>query len=56
MTYKADGVPCNGDVYILRFVFLRGRSFLCVIGYAVGRICFCCRDDWLYTFSWNQRI
>lgn len=41
LTPKADGVPCNGDIYMLRIAYLRGRSLLCVTGYAVGRICFC---------------
>lgn len=51
LAHKADEVPCNGDSDILRVVYLRGRSLLCVTGYAVGRICFCCGDSWLYTFS-----
>lgn len=36
----------NGDINILR-----GRSLLCETGYAVGRICFCCKGGWLYAFS-----
>lgn len=50
VSHKADGEPCNGDISILRIVYLR-EVLLCVTGYAMGRICFCYRDSRLYTFS-----